>query len=173
MTDPRLAHNLFVVPALENFRDAAAAIIVLDDGRYLMQLRDDKPGIFYPDHWGMFGGASEPGETTAEALRRELLEELGHDTGTATYFTRMTFGFESLGGKLAVRDYFEVRMPVAALSSLSLGEGQAMEPLSAAEILLERRVVPYDSFAIWMHSAWVKQSGAKVPGAVELREMNG
>lgn len=161
MTDPRLAHNVFVVPELKDFRDAAAAIIVLDDGRYLMQLRDDKPGIFFPDHWGMFGGAIEPGETTEQALRRELLEELGHDTGSVTYFTRMTFGFEILGGKLAIRDYFEVKMPVADVAALTLGEGRAMEPLSAEDILLDKRVVPYDSFAIWMHRAWIKQPGTE------------
>src|SRR5262244_3716729 len=37
--------------------DAVAAIITVEDGRYLMQLRDDKPRIFYPGHWGCFGGA--------------------------------------------------------------------------------------------------------------------
>ena len=38
--------------------DAAVALIVLDDGRYLLQLRDQKPKIFYPGHWGLFGGAT-------------------------------------------------------------------------------------------------------------------
>ncbi len=62
MSEVGLSHNLFQVPSGHSFRDAAAAIIFLDDGRYLMQHRDDKPGIFYPDHWGLFGGAIEPGE---------------------------------------------------------------------------------------------------------------
>ena len=43
--------------------DAAVALIVLDDLRYLMQLRDQKPGIFYPGHWGLFGGGIDPGES--------------------------------------------------------------------------------------------------------------
>ena len=42
--------------------DAACAIIVLSDGKYLMQLRDDKPEIFFPDCWGLFGGGVEKGE---------------------------------------------------------------------------------------------------------------
>jgi 8-oxo-dGTP pyrophosphatase MutT (NUDIX family) len=155
-----LAHNLFHVPPANSFRDAAAAIIVLDDGRYLMQLRDDKPGIFFPDHWGLFGGASEPGEDLATTLRRELLEELGYQIDPIVYFTRMEFGFESLGAKRVVRDYFEVRMPSSAVPELKLGEGRALQPLSAAEILLEKRVVPYDSFAIWMHFARVRQDRA-------------
>ena len=42
--------------------DAAAALIVVGaDGHYLMQLRDQKAGIFYPGHWGLFGGAIDPG----------------------------------------------------------------------------------------------------------------
>ena len=36
---------------------AVAALLQLADSRYVMQLRDAKPNIFYPDHWGFFGGA--------------------------------------------------------------------------------------------------------------------
>lgn len=43
---------------------AAAAVIVFEDGSYLMQLRDQKPGIFYPGHWGLFGGAIDKGART-------------------------------------------------------------------------------------------------------------
>ena len=41
--------------------DAVAALQVREDGRYVMQLRDAKPNIFYPDHWGCFGGAVDAG----------------------------------------------------------------------------------------------------------------
>ncbi|MGD0720735.1 MAG: NUDIX domain-containing protein [Roseiarcus sp.] len=157
MTDPAGAHNLFHVPPAASYADAAAAIIFLDDGRYLMQLRDDKPGIFFPDHWGLFGGAREPGEALPAALRRELREELNYDAEVALFFTRMEFGFEILGAKRAVRDYYEVRMPSAAIARLELREGRALQALTATEILLEKRVVPYDSFAIWMHQAWIRQ----------------
>ena len=47
MNDPAL-NNLFNVPEVLSFRDAVAALIVLEDGRYLMQLHDDKPAFFYP-----------------------------------------------------------------------------------------------------------------------------
>ena len=33
--------------------DAVAAIIVVEDGRYLLQLRDDIPRIFYPGFLGL------------------------------------------------------------------------------------------------------------------------
>jgi 8-oxo-dGTP pyrophosphatase MutT (NUDIX family) len=155
-----LQHNLFHVPPRNSFRDAAAAIIVLDDGRYLMQLRDDKPGIFYPDHWGLFGGAIDQGEDGEQALRRELREELDHEADKVSYFTRMDFAFESLGAKSSVRLFYVVEMVSSDLSRLKLGEGRQMSALSPDEILLEKRVVPYDSFAIWMHCAWLSQKQA-------------
>ena len=153
MTRPSPVHNIFHVPSRESFCDAAVAIIVLDDGRYLMQLRDNKAGIFYPDHWGFFGGAIEDGEDAETALRRELREETGYDTDCFEYFTSMKFDFETLGAKNVIRKFYELRLTSQIVDKLELGEGQAMQAMTATEILLEKRVVPYDSFAIWMHCA--------------------
>jgi len=50
-------------------------IIVFND-KLLLQLRDDDPKIFYPNHWGFFGGEVESRESPSQAIRRELLEEL-------------------------------------------------------------------------------------------------
>jgi len=47
------------------------------DGRWLMQLRDEIPNIVAPGCWGLFGGHLDPAETPEQALRRELLEEIG------------------------------------------------------------------------------------------------
>ncbi|MEB3260676.1 MAG: NUDIX hydrolase [Cyanobacteriota bacterium] len=46
------------------------------DGRWLMQLRADTPGIVAPGCWGLFGGHLDPGETPEQGLRRELREEI-------------------------------------------------------------------------------------------------
>ncbi|MAF13097.1 dATP pyrophosphohydrolase [Candidatus Poribacteria bacterium] len=57
----------------------SAAIVVLErpDGSIAMQHRDDKPGLFGRNQWGLFGGGIEAGETPAEAAVREIAEELG------------------------------------------------------------------------------------------------
>ena len=88
MTSSVKSHNLIQPLASDSAQDAVAGIIVLEDGRYLMQLRDDIPGIFYPDHWGLFGGAIEKDEDFEEALIRELGEELSYEFMSMSYFTK-------------------------------------------------------------------------------------
>jgi 8-oxo-dGTP diphosphatase len=60
---------------VKNSIDAAAGIIVRDDGRFLLGQRPQ--GSFYPGYWEFPGGKVEPGESPAGALSRELDEELG------------------------------------------------------------------------------------------------
>lgn len=132
--------------------NAAVALIVDEDGRYLVQLRDAKPTIFFPDHWGCFGGALEPGETNEQCLARELEEELGFDfdPGAARHFTTFTFDFGFAGGAVIHRAFFEIAIESAMLADLKLREGRSMEFFSGPQ-LLAMQVVPYDRFAIWMH----------------------
>ncbi len=56
---------------------AVKAIIYNSEGKFLMQLRDNRIDLPFPGHWNFFGGLVEPNETLAEALKRELEEELG------------------------------------------------------------------------------------------------
>src|ERR1700733_4036369 len=91
--------------------NAAVALIVDEQARYLVQLRDPKPTIFFPDHWGCFGGALEPGETDEGCLARELDEELGLDLRhcAVCHFTTFTFNFVFAGGSVTHRSFFEVK----------------------------------------------------------------
>jgi 8-oxo-dGTP pyrophosphatase MutT (NUDIX family) len=132
--------------------DAAVALIVDKDGRYLVQLRDSKPTIFFPDHWGCFGGALEPGETDERCLEREIDEELGLDLRQCAvrHFTTFTFDFGFAGGSVIHRAFFEVKAPAASLANLTLREGREKRLFPGPE-LLAMQVVPYDRFAIWMH----------------------
>lgn len=50
------------------------AAVIERDGRYLLTLRP--AGTHLADHWEFPGGKCDPHETHAEALRRELHEEL-------------------------------------------------------------------------------------------------
>lgn len=133
--------------------DAVAALLLLEDGRYLMQLRDAMPQIFYPDHWGCFGGAVDAGEDPLAALRRELREELEFELGEAREFTRFDFDFSALGHRGVYRIYYETRVRDSALARLVLHEGAEMRPFDASELLAGYRLAPYDAFAVWMHAS--------------------
>jgi 8-oxo-dGTP pyrophosphatase MutT (NUDIX family) len=60
-----------------NLREGAAAIVIDTDGRFLMQLRDDKPGIVDPGKISLFGGRREGNESFRDCIVREIHEELG------------------------------------------------------------------------------------------------
>jgi 8-oxo-dGTP pyrophosphatase MutT (NUDIX family) len=130
--------------------DAIAAIIVVEDGRYLMQRRDDIPTIFYPGHWGCFGGAVDAGEDPRTALLRELQEELEWQSGIGREFVNFEFDLSHLGHRKYYRTYYEVEIPEAEVSHLKLHEGAEMR-LLAPERLFALPFVPYDSFATWLH----------------------
>src|SRR6516165_8236664 len=85
--------------------DASAAIIALPGKRYLMQLRDQKPNIFYPGHWGVFGGAMDPGESIRQGLRRELSEELSLPDIDFKPFTSIAIDFSYCGLGNVTRHY--------------------------------------------------------------------
>ncbi|MFZ0423154.1 MAG: NUDIX domain-containing protein [Xanthobacteraceae bacterium] len=132
--------------------DAVAAIITVEDGRYLMQLRDDIPRIFYPGHWGCFGGAVGPDESGRVALQRELAEELEMPVREASEFLKLDFDLNKLGQKQCYRTYYEIKTTAADVSSFVLHEGAEMG-LFAPDELFDLRLTPYDSFALWLHFA--------------------
>jgi len=129
--------------------DAVAAVLVLEDGRYVMQLRDDIPNIFYPDHWGCFGGAVNADEEPLQALHRELEEELELKISGAIFFSRFDFEIKAWPKKV-FRNYYEVPVTLSEYSRLVLHEGAEVKAFTGAEIL-QQRVTPYDAFAIWLH----------------------
>lgn len=132
---------------------AVAALLQLADGRYVMQLRDSSRGIFYPDHWGCFGGAVDFGETPEQAIVRELEEELHLKIGGGDYarFTEFTFDFGFCGSGRKRRIYYEILLPISDTSKFRLGEGAEVGAFDAESFLVKDRIVPYDAFAIWMH----------------------
>jgi len=50
--------------------------IILKNKRFLLQLRDNKKNIIFPNKWGFFGGEVNINEHHHTAIKRELYEEL-------------------------------------------------------------------------------------------------
>lgn len=133
--------------------NAAAALITVEGSHYLLQMRDQKPEIFFPGHWGLFGGAMDEGESPEQSLRRELEEELGLTAASVRYFTEFVFDFGFSGSGRLIRQFFEVPIERTTLERLTLREGTHMRLFTPREILTSARVVPFDSFALWLHAA--------------------
>jgi 8-oxo-dGTP pyrophosphatase MutT (NUDIX family) len=62
----------------DGVRESAAAILLDEGGRLLMQLRDDVPNIREPGKIGLFGGRREGDESFLDCIVREIQEELGY-----------------------------------------------------------------------------------------------
>jgi 8-oxo-dGTP pyrophosphatase MutT (NUDIX family) len=131
--------------------EAAAALIVTPDARYLMQHRDDKPGIFFPGWWGCFGGALEPGESPLDAIRRELDEELGWRPERVEHFATLALDFSFAGHGVLPRHFFTAQIDPHEVGGLRLAEGQEFALVPAAELLSMPRIIPYDATVIWQH----------------------
>lgn len=92
-----------------------AIAILHQNDQFLMQLRDDVPGIVYPGQWGFFGGHIEPGELPMAAVRRELVEEIRYAPPVVTLFQI----YES---PQVIRHVFVVPLTVS-VAELELHEG--------------------------------------------------
>ena len=61
--------------------DVAVGVLIQADGRFLLTSRPH--GKVYEGYWEFPGGKLEQGESVEQALRRELLEEIGISVGEA------------------------------------------------------------------------------------------
>lgn len=108
----------------------ATALLVDEAGRFLLQHRDDKPGIANPGKWGSFGGEIEPGETPDEGFLREMQEELGWTP--SRYELYAALDFPARGSPQLIYIY-TARVDVP-FDQLTLGEGQGMAYFAPSEL---------------------------------------
>ena len=107
------------------------SIILIKDSKVLMQLRDNKKGIFYPNHWCIPGGKLEKDENSETAIVRELKEETGYVLTKPFHFYTDTY---KTNDDITIRRniFIEIYDGKQHISSF---EGQKMEFKSVDEIL--------------------------------------
>lgn len=85
-------------------------IFLNEQNKILLQLRDDKPNIPFPNMWAIPGGHINKDETPLECILREIKEELGIEPRSValfmdlersygrehTYWTRANFRIEDI-----------------------------------------------------------------------------
>jgi 8-oxo-dGTP diphosphatase len=108
-----------------------AQVLLFDrDGKLLIYLRDDNPTIPFPNHWDLFGGHVEVGETPERALCRELQEEIGVTLDSWRLFRR----FECLAGDVYPNTKFIFYAQIDCRpADLTLYEGQRLTGIAAAQ----------------------------------------
>ncbi len=115
----------------------ALGIIENQEAKFLLQLRDDKPNIFFPTHWGLFGGELKKGETFKEGLIREIKEEINLDISNAKIDYLFDYTFDDRIGLT-----FHVKLNFNE-EDLDLNEGQKFEFFTKEEIKnLNEKILP-------------------------------
>ncbi len=107
----------------------ACTFLVDRTGALLLQLRDDK-APYFPNVWGLPGGAIEEGETPQAGATRELWEE----TRLRPDEPLRLFARQELPEHDRVKNYFYGRTS-ARPEDVVLGEGAAMLFIPAVEVL--------------------------------------
>jgi 8-oxo-dGTP diphosphatase len=109
----------------------AAIILENEKGEFLLALRDNKPGIPFPNHWDLIGGHVEEGETPEEALIREFKEELNLDLKEYKFYKK----YECLTGDAYENMKYiytgKINIPI---DEITLLEGERPQYFSGEEI---------------------------------------
>jgi 8-oxo-dGTP pyrophosphatase MutT (NUDIX family) len=138
------------------FRDVSAALLVTEDGRYLLQLRDDLPGVSLPGHWGCFGGGIEPGESAAAAMARELEEELGIVGATCRFYTQSVqchpTGDPTGPPRVLRYNFFEVQIRAADEPTYDQQEGAGRGLFTVEELMALPNIAPWDLYGVLCHA---------------------
>ncbi|MFA7301655.1 MAG: NUDIX domain-containing protein [Candidatus Shapirobacteria bacterium] len=106
------------------------SIILIKDNKVLMQLRDNKKGIFYPNYWCIPGGKLEKGENSETAIIRELKEETGYISTKPFHFYTDTY--KTKDGLIIRRNIYVEKHD--GKQQISCFEGQKMEFKTVDEI---------------------------------------
>jgi 8-oxo-dGTP diphosphatase len=122
-----------------------AALLHDAEGRVLMQLRDDRPGVAFAGWWTLFGGGVEPGETLRGAMAREFAEETGVtlDPAALTPFARVI----STWGANRLRHYVFSAPAAFGPEGVRVGEGAGFAFMTPEQVAAHK-VIPEIAFAV-------------------------
>lgn len=110
----------------EQIGDTVAGIpgvaVILENqfGQVLLQLRENKPGLPFANHWTLPGGRVESEETSLAAAYRELREELGMAIPIRLW---QVYDRVHESGQFIIEQYVFVGRTQHAVTEFTLGEG--------------------------------------------------
>jgi 8-oxo-dGTP diphosphatase len=129
-------------------REIACAIIIDTCRRFLLQQRDDVPGILRPGMVGLFGGHREGDETFLQCVVREVHEEISYFVTPERFEHLASYsGVDTDAEGGTVRGEFFVARDVPA-DALLITEGSLLIAERDDLLPLMRWLVPSAQFAI-------------------------
>lgn len=137
---------------INNNPNDASAIIIYQKKKVLLNLRSNKKKIFYPNYWGLLGGAKEKNED----LRSTAIREFEEETSTKllrknlSFFNKINFSFPDKTNKIIARNYYVYKIEDIKKfnKSFFLTEGSKSKFFNYTEIKKLNNIVPYDKFAL-------------------------
>ena len=129
----------------------ASAIIIYYKNRVFINLRSKNKKIFYPNHWGCFGGAKNRKESYLMAALRELYEETQIKTNknNLKFFFNLDFTIPSSYKKIRRNFYlFKIKNIKLFNKNFYLSEGVKAKFFTKTDFLKIKKFVPYDKLAI-------------------------
>jgi 8-oxo-dGTP pyrophosphatase MutT (NUDIX family) len=129
----------------------SSAMFVTSDGRYLLQLRDDKLGLPLRNHWAFFGGEVEKDENPQVTLVREVFEELTYKVNNFSWFHEAIYVLPRHKHRITKKVYYMVKIDSKEINSMIQNEGADMRLMLPSEILLLPNIAPWDLSVILMH----------------------
>jgi len=131
---------------------ASKGIIIVKD-KYLLQLRDNKKNIFFPNFWGLFGGSLSKNETHQRAVEREISEETNLIVKATRKILSVNFSIITLKKKRKIV-YYECK--IFKKRKIILTEGQKYKFFSFNQIK-KLNIIPMDFVAISSHYFKIKK----------------
>lgn len=120
-----------------NFHGVKIALIV--DGKLLMHLRDNRPGLFNANMWNFPGGGREREETPEECIIRELEEELGIKISRDDIIWKKYFPAQKDASQQA--GFMVANLDQNVLSEIKLTEGQKWTTFTQEEFFEREDVI--------------------------------
>ena len=122
------------------------------ESRYLMQLRDDKPGLPLRDTWAFFGGHVDEGETGEQALLREMQEELAYKVRSFRWYFESITVLPRRKARVVRKVFYLVPIETGDVGRMVQGEGADMRLFSLPELLALPNIAPNDLAVIMTHA---------------------
>ena len=128
-----------------------SAVIAFYNKKVVLHLRSKKKNIFYPNHWGLFGGAKYSNELYKKAAIREFNEEtsIKLDERKLFFFIRLYFNFPRKKKMICRKFYiYKIKDINKFESKFKLCEGIKKKFFSNHQYQKLKKVTPYDKLAI-------------------------